>query len=391
MLDPREQRLLRQLSVFAGGSTYEAAEALCGADPDLLESLIDKSLVRVRRDDLGQPRYWMLETVRQFAAESLDISGATEQLTHAHAEYYTGLADAYDQRRFGISHPEGLAWISRESENLQTAVAWTLTSGDAASFSVAARALAGWWLVSGWAEEGLRRIETALKQRAMLTDEVILNLDVAASDLARITGRHDRALELHDEILRLGRSNDLLIAAVKADMSEILIARGKLAEAEAELLQSLALGGGPRAKASLAELELARGNLAAAEQFASEAHDGFRGGHAFNSVILEETLGEVARLRGDHERALRFFTLSARGARELNARTLAADALDGIAATHADRGNVAEADRIAGIAMALREGSGVVVGRPERSRGVTTVPSGISLEDAIEQTVGAIH
>ena len=73
LLEPEEQRLFRALSVFASSCTFEAAEAVCDADPDTLQSLLDKSLVRRRQDE--RPRYWMLETIRELAAEQLAAEG----------------------------------------------------------------------------------------------------------------------------------------------------------------------------------------------------------------------------------------------------------------------------------------------------------------------------
>ena len=82
LLSDDEQRLFARLAVFAGGCTYEAAEEIAGADPDTLQSLLDKSLVRKRDSKLG-PRYWMLETIREYAAERLEESGEADELRTA--------------------------------------------------------------------------------------------------------------------------------------------------------------------------------------------------------------------------------------------------------------------------------------------------------------------
>jgi predicted ATPase len=92
LLTAEEQRLFRRLAVFRGAYTLAAAEAVCDADLDDLQSLLDKSLVR-RRDDGGEPRFWMLETIRAFAAEQL---GATPDdraaVSDAHIEWFFALA-----------------------------------------------------------------------------------------------------------------------------------------------------------------------------------------------------------------------------------------------------------------------------------------------------------
>jgi predicted ATPase len=86
LLSPEEQRLFAHLAVFAGGCAYDAAQEICGADEDTLQSLLDKSLLRRRDGPAGEPRYWMLETLRQFAAERLDERGESEALAQWHAE-----------------------------------------------------------------------------------------------------------------------------------------------------------------------------------------------------------------------------------------------------------------------------------------------------------------
>ena len=91
LLEPEEQQLFRALSVFAGGCTYEAAEAVCDADPDTLQSLLDKSLIR-RREEGGSPRYWMLETILELAAEHLRTAAEDVEVRRRHAEHYLEVA-----------------------------------------------------------------------------------------------------------------------------------------------------------------------------------------------------------------------------------------------------------------------------------------------------------
>src|SRR5439155_9551472 len=92
LLEPEAQRLFARLAVFRGGCTLEAAEAVCEADLDTLQSLVDKSLVRLREQD----RFWMLETIREYALEHLEGSGEAEELRRRHADYFLALAEEAD-------------------------------------------------------------------------------------------------------------------------------------------------------------------------------------------------------------------------------------------------------------------------------------------------------
>jgi len=88
LLDEEEQKLFARLAVFAGGCTLEAAEEVCDADLDVLQSLVDKSLVRQ-----NESRFWMLETIREYALEQLEASGEAEELRRRHADYFLALVE----------------------------------------------------------------------------------------------------------------------------------------------------------------------------------------------------------------------------------------------------------------------------------------------------------
>jgi predicted ATPase/class 3 adenylate cyclase len=123
LLSPDERQLLRRLAVFRGACTFEAAEAVCDADPDTLQALLDKSLVRRREDD-GERRYWMLETIREYALERLEESGEAEEIRRRHATHYAG--DPLDVERFvrPDEAPKLLRRLNRELANVRGALDW---------------------------------------------------------------------------------------------------------------------------------------------------------------------------------------------------------------------------------------------------------------------------
>src|SRR4029450_11806506 len=125
LLSPDERQLLRRLAVFMGACTFEAAEAVCDADPDTLQGLLDKSLVRGREED-GERRYWMLETIREYALERLEESGEAEEIRRRHATHYVG--DPLDVERWWLPHepqtPKLLDRLNRELANVRGALDW---------------------------------------------------------------------------------------------------------------------------------------------------------------------------------------------------------------------------------------------------------------------------
>jgi predicted ATPase len=146
LLSGDEQTLLAWLSVFAGGATLEAAEAVCGGDgidPDavfgLLASLVARSLV-VAEEHGPKTRYRLLETIRQYGEQRLNEAGDTEQWRARHAGYY---ADLLRQIRDRTDKPgDEVFWavrVSAEQDNLLAAWSWAIGTGNAgAAFSILA-------------------------------------------------------------------------------------------------------------------------------------------------------------------------------------------------------------------------------------------------------------
>ncbi|HEY1328193.1 MAG TPA: winged helix-turn-helix domain-containing protein [Casimicrobiaceae bacterium] len=130
LLTPREQRLFRRLAVFAGGCTLDAAfdvTADGGDEYDTLERLTalhDKSLVFVDRDTQTQPRYRMLETVRQYAEERLNEAGEGDDVRDRHLVHYVTLAERAEPELLGAGQAAWYALLAREQENIMAAHAW---------------------------------------------------------------------------------------------------------------------------------------------------------------------------------------------------------------------------------------------------------------------------
>ncbi len=167
LLTEPEQVLLRRLSVFSGGFTLQAVEAVCGDPPldraelfDLLANLVDKSLVIPKKTAAGT-RYRQLETVRQFGSENLDRTGETGQLSAAHCAYFLGFAVAHNPERTTGVVLEQPKLLDREHDNLRTALRWACAHDPQTALRLAA-SLWRFWFVRGHAVEGARWVERAL-------------------------------------------------------------------------------------------------------------------------------------------------------------------------------------------------------------------------------------
>ena len=158
LLSDDEKRLFRRLAVFSGGCAYEAAEEIAEADPDTLQSLLDKSLVRKRDSSLG-PRYWMLETIREYARGKLEESAEAERLARRHLAYFLALAEDVDERR-KVGEYE-LGRLDEERDNLRTAFDTALALEPEQALDLAGR-LALYWNPRGHYSEGRQRLAAAL-------------------------------------------------------------------------------------------------------------------------------------------------------------------------------------------------------------------------------------
>jgi len=124
LLSPDEQRLLARLSVFVGGCALEAAEEVAAAELDMLQSLVEKNLLRVPDD-----RYWMLETIHEYASQRLEESGEAGEIRGCHADYFRALAVEARARLRGPEPAACLDQLETEIDNLRAVLAWSEAVG----------------------------------------------------------------------------------------------------------------------------------------------------------------------------------------------------------------------------------------------------------------------
>ena len=202
LLDEEERLLFEGLSVFRGGCTLEAAEEVCDADIDTLQSLIDKSLLRRQGE-----RFWMLETIREYATERLEERGEEDELRRRHADHF--LSRAEDAAVGGPSAlPEAGVWLRDELDNIRRARGRLIASGDVereARLAVAA-------LLALWTQAGLRELKawlvSALDRSADLDPGLRADALGAAALAAANLGESEVAREYARESLEIARERN---------------------------------------------------------------------------------------------------------------------------------------------------------------------------------------
>jgi predicted ATPase/DNA-binding CsgD family transcriptional regulator len=213
LLENDEKALFTRLAVFQGGRTVESAEDVCGPGLSIdildgLESLLNKNLLFQEQKQAGEPRFYMLETVHEYAHEKLDQSGEVEDLHMRHTEYFLALAEHAEQRLFGSRQEYWAARIRDELDNLRVALAWTLEGADIVLGSRLVGALREFWYSEGQIAEGLRWIEEALEREEDIPQALKPKLFNAAGLLSYAKGNLESGKVYHREALELAREMD---------------------------------------------------------------------------------------------------------------------------------------------------------------------------------------
>lgn len=248
LLDAGERLLFNRLGVFVGGCTLSTAEAVCNAAGDvrlpifeLTLSLLHKSLLKeeLSAESEVEPRFSMLETVREYALEQLEESGEAERVRQWHAEYFLALARATEPQLIGADQKTWLDRLERDHDNIRAALAWLVGQGDLETAARLAGPLARFWQVHGHLGEGRAWLDKLL--HAGLPADVRAKTLSGAGLLARSQGDYDAARAMLEESVALCREigDRGATAAALKELGTVYDYQGDLETATSLYTQSL--------------------------------------------------------------------------------------------------------------------------------------------------------
>ena len=250
LLNAQEQRCFRRLAIFVGGCTLEAAEAVCSAAADLslpaidlVASLLDKSLLQQSDRDGVESRLLMLETIREYALETLANSGELEATEEVHAMCYLTLAERGDPELFGHQQHLWVDRMTRDSENLRSALQWLLGEQHQESLLRLASSLGWFWYMCGRLSEGMLWLEHALRG---VGQDVAISARIKALCYEAFIALHLGLIDLHtsraQECLTLARQQRdyRCFALASWSLVHYLLARGDVLQARVQAEETMA-------------------------------------------------------------------------------------------------------------------------------------------------------
>jgi predicted ATPase/DNA-binding SARP family transcriptional activator/DNA-binding CsgD family transcriptional regulator len=327
LLSEAERALFRRLSIFAGGWTLEAAEAVCSGGGigredvlDLLGGLVDKSLVVAGASTGGAVRYRMLEPIRQYAREKLEESGEADEVQGRHAAFFLALAEEAEPELTGAQQRLWVERLEREHDNLRAALSWVLERGQAELGLRFGGALWQFWFARGYLSEGIRWMEQALAGGDRPAAPARVKALEGMGWLTQRQGDTEQAEAAYGEMLKVSRElgDKGNVATALNSLGILAVTRGDNEQARALLEENLSV---------LKELENVRDTATTLKRFHALSLLGIlainqEGDYIRGATLWEEglalarevgdtnrvgatllNLGYAALMQGDYERA----------------------------------------------------------------------------------------
>ena len=395
LLNEDEKTLFRRLAVFAGGFTFEAAEAVVEEEKrrkgeevivsdtqsvsstpqllisssqidilDLITSLVDKSLLVSKEQAEGEMRFRMLEVVREYALESLEMSGEMEAMRHSHAAYFLTLGEEAEVHLQTAQAGEWLNRLEHEHDNLRAAIRW-LFENDAEMAERLAAAIRIYLINRSHLTEGREWLNAALERSDEASAAVRFKLLNGLGYLAFSQGDYLAARKFFEGDLAEGRT-----AGDKRRIAESLRGLGAVAHSQDDYTAARKFGeeglaihrelndvfGIAKSLNGLVVLALSEGDSATARTLSEESLTNFRlVGNESGICYCLINLGEIAYINGDYEEAQERFAETLTIAQNLGYKDRVSFCLDGFAALGGKRGEWELAARLTGAAEHLRE------------------------------------
>jgi predicted ATPase/class 3 adenylate cyclase len=360
LLAEKERKLFRRLSVFAGSWTIESSTEVVDADLDTVQSLFDKSLLRRSEDR----RFFMLETIREYARERLEESGEVEEMSRRHGEVLLlGAEDALEEH----DRWEGARQLEPERENLRAAMRWSLDGGGSKTGLVLATAYARLCVYRGPFSEGRFWLDAALRNPGseQASAERVKAL-LAAASLAERQGDLEPAREFANAALSLAKSIDdsTSVGTALAVLGTTSGVGGDYERSESLLREALAVFSHSRDERNVREtlallgwVALARRDYAQARPVIEEALELSRRADDSRGVFYGVgNLGHVAAREGRFEEALQLLREALLIGQQQDIQS-EMDTLQDVAAVAAAQRYYEQAAAMLGGADALREGT----------------------------------
>jgi tetratricopeptide (TPR) repeat protein len=417
LLDEAEQRLFRRISVFVGGCTFEAAEAVADTKHDLgvdiidgIESLVNKSMIQLGDQLDSEVRVTIMETVREYGLERLTQSGEDAHVRKAHAAYFLVLAEEAAAALEGPDQPIWLERLDRDRDNVRAALEWLRTTRNASWGLRLATALLRYWEVREHFAEGRRWLAAMLAlptasassparakaafaaavlaggqrdyrgQEPFLTESMRIYRELGDRRGAAIVlnamavggknvGEAARARELFEEALALWVEIDdvPMRARTLSNLATILKETGQVDEALARHEEAQALFQQLGDEVGVAwelrhqgDIARDRHDRARAESLYQQSLSAFQSmGDAWSTGSLLIDLGNLALSVGEVAKGVDYFREAAEAFQHLGGHKRGlARVIEGLAVAASLEGDAGRAIRLAGAAAALRAASG---------------------------------